>query len=624
MLRWGPRLVSFLAVLLVLGLGSCTKKEPVIAAMAHSAVAAPSSEPSGPGPAPSTVAIPAVAPAAAEKAPKEDSPPPAQEDPRPQAVPAAAAEPLPVTYSEPPRPSPPPFSQPSRRADFESALLSGSGVEDEEGSSALESWARAVEQAGALDELIRRFAAAAEARDAPPQVSLALAALYGRKGLIQKQYAALVDAEKAAKARPEIVFALAAVYGRKDTLKASYGADELLVGTLVVESEPRGARVIVDGSDRGEAPLSLERLREGKHRLRLETAGYEAWEAPFEIETGRETKLGARLGARPGAIEVIAKPAARVRLDEGDYEDAPHVYEGLLPGQHTLQFVALTYANRFYEGDGDMQVTLSPGQRSIIRKEFSPAHSKMSIQGAPKGSTLFLDGAVAGAADTASAFGEGLTMESGIYQAKIVAPNGQGWTQELRLYANAGSNTAVSAMCNILPRRSIKLDGKTDSWGDLLPVAEMAGGSFMGETACGIKRIYMCRDDRYLYWRVDFQGRNPLWKTPPGTKDGIQSTIIAPYTPGQHIDLSVFFDRQKNQIRTWYGISSDRGGNFQSLGNDIVYKGSDAMYVARLELAKMAKYLNAPLDVRIALAHTNGGKWTQESSSSRFNVDFSM
>lgn len=50
----------------------------------------------------------------------------------------------------------------------------------------------------------------------------------------------------------------------------------------------------------------------------------------------------------------------------------------------------------------------------------------------------------------------------------------------------------------------LALDGKTDSWDGPEAVSRLADTSFMQDEAYGIKRVFMCRDEKYLYWRVDF------------------------------------------------------------------------------------------------------------------------
>jgi hypothetical protein len=45
---------------------------------------------------------------------------------------------------------------------------------------------------------------------------------------------------------------------------------------LVVESEPPGARILVDGRDRGRTPLRLPYVHDGTYRVRLEMEGHES------------------------------------------------------------------------------------------------------------------------------------------------------------------------------------------------------------------------------------------------------------------------------------------------------------------------------------------------------------
>ena len=56
----------------------------------------------------------------------------------------------------------------------------------------------------------------------------------------------------------------------------------------------------------------------------------------------------------------------------------------------------------------------------------------------------------------------------------------------------------------VLERRTIKLDGKPDSWEGIEPSFQTETGSFLGARGNGVQRIYVCRDDRYFYWRIDF------------------------------------------------------------------------------------------------------------------------
>ena len=77
-----------------------------------------------------------------------------------------------------------------------------------------------------------------------------------------------------------------------------------------------------------------------------------------------------------------------------------------------------------------------------------------------------------------------------------------------------------------LVRRTIELNGKTDSWAGIASLADLPNDStFMGEKKFAMSRVYMCRDDKNLYWRVDFTETNPI-RNPPNRTQG-SNTMLA-------------------------------------------------------------------------------------------------
>jgi hypothetical protein len=70
------------------------------------------------------------------------------------------------------------------------------------------------------------------------------------------------------------------------------------VGSLRIDSTPRGARVILDGVSRGSAPLTLSELRAGTHTVRLELDGYQRWTTAVTVVSGRHVHLSPVLQPR--------------------------------------------------------------------------------------------------------------------------------------------------------------------------------------------------------------------------------------------------------------------------------------------------------------------------------------
>jgi hypothetical protein len=81
------------------------------------------------------------------------------------------------------------------------------------------------------------------------------------------------------------------------TLVLAAGVDESgpAVGTLNVDSRPRGATVSVDGRRVGTTPLRLPDLAAGAHVVQIELQGYRTVRAEVTIERGRPARVAVTL-----------------------------------------------------------------------------------------------------------------------------------------------------------------------------------------------------------------------------------------------------------------------------------------------------------------------------------------
>ena len=68
-----------------------------------------------------------------------------------------------------------------------------------------------------------------------------------------------------------------------------------LVGTLIVESRPQGAAVIIDGRRAGTTPLTVSAVRAGRHAIRIEREGYRIWTAGANVSAGEKNRVTASL-----------------------------------------------------------------------------------------------------------------------------------------------------------------------------------------------------------------------------------------------------------------------------------------------------------------------------------------
>ena len=78
----------------------------------------------------------------------------------------------------------------------------------------------------------------------------------------------------------------AAVAGRSTTAST---------GTLLVESRPPGAAVVMNGKPRGTTPLTVEALAPGSYRVTLSLAGYQPFATTVRVVAGERTRAAASL-----------------------------------------------------------------------------------------------------------------------------------------------------------------------------------------------------------------------------------------------------------------------------------------------------------------------------------------
>lgn len=129
-------------------------------------------------------------------------------------------------------------------------------------------------------------------------------------------------------------------------------------GMLSVDSRPAGATVIVDGTERGRAPLEIE-LPPGAHVLELR-AGAQSRVLPLTVKAGvvhaQYVEMPAANGA--GSLEVQAAAGARVLVDGQLRGVAPLSVADLAPGEHDV-------AVETPDGVSRQTVSIAPGATAV-------------------------------------------------------------------------------------------------------------------------------------------------------------------------------------------------------------------------------------------------------------------
>lgn len=148
-------------------------------------------------------------------------------------------------------------------------------------------------------------------------------------------------------------------------------------GRLVVRTTPAGARVRVDGRDRGVTPLTLTGLAPGRYAVEVSLEGHEPLSRRVELTSARPTAtLDLRLPAAPrpaaaargpASLEFVTRPAgAVVWLDGRRVGVSPLTLSEVAPGTRSVRFELAGHAT------WTNTITLAAGESRRVTASLEP------------------------------------------------------------------------------------------------------------------------------------------------------------------------------------------------------------------------------------------------------------
>ncbi|MGA2641479.1 MAG: PEGA domain-containing protein [Spirochaetia bacterium] len=290
-------------------------------------------------------------------------------------------------------------------------------------------------------------------------------------------------------------------------------------GYLDVQSDPAGASIVVDGKERGAAPLVVEVEPGTQHRVEVRKEKYETYVMDISATAADKTSVTTALVALPGSIRVeTSMTGANVQL-EGQSGKTPFLFDKVRAGRQVVRILDLRVGDRMYTVGDSVQVEVSPGETTLVSETFVEGKGRLIINDAPSGSIVTIDGK---SVDSEKILTTGIDVPAGWMAVEVQGPTSQRWTTDTA-FVGAGrvSRQSIHEMTAILPRRTISMDGKADSREGIEPSLIVPSDStFLGERGIAISRVYMCRNDKDLFWRVDFNKANPLVKHPKAMNEG--------------------------------------------------------------------------------------------------------
>lgn len=123
----------------------------------------------------------------------------------------------------------------------------------------------------------------------------------------------------------------------KQQNKIQKASEEENEGELTINAMP-WANVYIDGKPYGTTPKTIENMKAGMHKIRLENPNFPAWETKVNISKNKTAKVSYKFGGF-GKLVINASPWGNVYLDGALKGQTPLTIEKVPAGKHQIKVV---------------------------------------------------------------------------------------------------------------------------------------------------------------------------------------------------------------------------------------------------------------------------------------------
>ncbi len=156
-------------------------------------------------------------------------------------------------------------------------------------------------------------------------------------------------------------------------------------GSMNISSEPDGAKIFLDNTFVGITPMSLKKVAEGEHEIRLVKLNYEPWTRKVVVRSFQPTDVKTTLEVSPGMLSVNSTPAgADIYLKGKFVAKTPHILSNITPGE-----VVLRVEKKGFE-EWTTSAFIEPNEHKVLDIVLKEKTGRLSITSKPEGADVYL------------------------------------------------------------------------------------------------------------------------------------------------------------------------------------------------------------------------------------------
>lgn len=157
--------------------------------------------------------------------------------------------------------------------------------------------------------------------------------------------------------------------------------------SVFIESNPKGATVMVDGEDRGFTPIQIENIEVGTRSLMLIKPGYETLSKGIIVTDGEITNISEVLIPKTGSLTILSEPiGAMVYLENIPSGETPLDLKGLEVKDYIVDVELKNYRKK------TLRVTVQYNQNTTQKFELEPLPGTVNAIIDPVTATVSISG----------------------------------------------------------------------------------------------------------------------------------------------------------------------------------------------------------------------------------------